>query len=246
MDDAVLDRAESILGHTFGDRALLEESLTHASVADDRLDSNERMEFLGDSVLDLIVCEELFRRFPEAHEGELTKVKSAVVSRRTCAEVAFETGLADCLRTGKGMGGADLPNSLAANVYEAVVAAIFLDAGFPAAERYVRRTMLPKIKQISDDGNAHNYKSLLQQACQRLLGSTPLYEVLDEKGPDHSKCFEVCVSVDGRRFPGAWGPTKKIAEQKAAILALGELGEMADDALAEAIDIADAAALVEV
>jgi ribonuclease III len=218
-------RAEKLLGYTFKDPALLKESLTHASIADNRLQSNERMEFLGDAVLDLIVCEALYKRFPEYQEGELTKIKSAVVSRRTCAEVSQETGLIDLLLIGKGISSRDaMPSSLAAAVYESIVAAIYLDGGFEIVKEYVLRTMSPKIDIIAANTHQENYKAVLQQHAQKMLGATPLYELLDEKGPDHSKCFEVCVNVDGRRFMSAWGPNKKMAEQKAALLALEELG----------------------
>ncbi|MEM6562330.1 MAG: ribonuclease III, partial [Planctomycetota bacterium] len=225
MDEALRRKAEETLGYVFSNPDLLEESLTHASIADDRLDSNERMEFLGDSVLDLVVCEDLFRQYPNYFEGEMTRIKSVIVSRKTCAEIARELKLGECLITGKGITRArEMPASLIANMYEAVVAAIYLDGGFAPAADFVRRTMSPKIKGVADNLDAHNFKAVLQQACQRILGSTPQYELLDEKGPDHSKCFEVCVSVDGRRFEGAWGPNKKIAEQKAALMALEELG----------------------
>lgn len=218
-------RAESILNHTFRNPALLQESLTHASIAATRLESNERMEFLGDAVLDLVVCEALYLRFPEHFEGELTKVKSAVVSRKTCAEIATETGLIDLLHIGKGISGrAPMPSSLAAAVYESIVAALYLDGGFEVVKAYILRTMNPKIDIIAADTHQHNYKAVLQQHAQKSLGGTPLYELLDEKGPDHSKCFEICVCVDGRRFSSAWGPNKKMAEQKAALLALEELG----------------------
>ncbi len=231
-------RAESILGHTFRNPNLLKESLTHASIADNRLQSNERLEFLGDAVLDLIVCEALFLRFPEYFEGDLTKIKSAVVSRRTCAEVAVETGLHELLILGKGINSREsMPSSLAAAVYESIVAAIYLDGGFEAVKAYVLRTMTPKIEEISANTHQQNYKAVLQQHAQKMLGSTPLYELLDEKGPDHSKCFEVCVSVNGRRFSSAWGPNKKMAEQKAALLALEDLGvfdaKEVDDAIEE-------------
>jgi ribonuclease-3 len=204
---------------------LLLESLTHASIADNRLLSNERMEFLGDSVLDVIICEALYLRFPEYLEGELTKVKSAVVSRRTCAEVSNETGLTDLLITGKGISSRELmPSSLAAAVYESVTAAIYLDGGFEAVKEYVLRTMTPKIECIAANSHQQNYKAVLQQHAQKLLGGAPMYQLLDEKGPDHSKCFEVCVVIEGKRFNSAWGPNKKMAEQKAALLALEELG----------------------
>lgn len=205
----------------------MQEALTHASIANTRLTSNERMEFLGDAVLDLIICEALYTRFPEYMEGELTKVKSAVVSRRTCAEVSNETGLTDLLITGKGVGsGLSLPTSLAAAVYESIVAAIYLDGGFEAARSYILRTMSAKIEEIASSAHQQNYKAILQQHAQKVLDATPVYELLDEKGPDHSKCFEVCVSIDGKRYNSAWGPNKKTAEQKAALLALEELGLM--------------------
>jgi ribonuclease-3 len=217
--------AEKTLGYTFKNRDLLKEALTHSSVADNRLDSNERMEFLGDAVLDLVVCHELYKRFPEYMEGDLTKIKSAVVSRRTCAEVSNETGLTDLLITGKGIHDrSQMPSSLAAAVYESITASIYLDGGFEAVKEYVLRTMTPKIDDIASNSHHQNYKAVLQQHAQKILGGTPVYELLDEKGPDHSKCFEVCVVVDGHRYNSAWGPNKKMAEQKAALFALEQLG----------------------
>lgn len=229
--------AEQILGHTFNNPALLKEALTHSSVADNRLDSNERMEFLGDAVLDLVICDILFRRFSEEFEGELTKIKSAVVSRRTCAEISNETGLTDLLITGKGIGGrGNMPPSLAANVYESIVAALYLDGGFEVARRYILRTMSSKIDAAVATGHQENYKAVLQQYAQKSLGATPIYDVLDEKGPDHSKCFEIGVEIAGRRFTSAWGPNKKVAEQKAALAALEELGVLDPKEVDSAID----------
>ena len=237
MNAELRQRAEQILGHKFANPDLLKESLTHASIADHRLQSNERMEFLGDAVLDLIICDALYKRFPEYLEGELTKIKSAVVSRRTCAEVSSETGLIDLLIIGKGISNREtMPNSLAAAVYESIVAAIYLDGGFEAAKAYILRTMTPKIESIASNSHLHNYKAVLQQYAQRELHGTPMYDLLDEKGPDHSKCFEVCVCVDGRRFKSAWGPNKKTAEQKAALLALQELGVFDSSEVDHAID----------
>jgi len=231
------EKAEKILGYTFKNQQILLESLTHASIADNRLNSNERMEFLGDAVLDLIVCEALYLKFPQYLEGYLTKVKSAVVSRRTCAEVSNETGLTDLLIIGKGISSREMmPSSLAAAVYESIVAALYLDGGFDVVKEYVLRTMTPKINDIASNSHQQNYKALLQQHAQQVLGATPMYELMDEKGPDHSKCFEVCVSVDGRRFTSAWGPNKKQAEQKAALLALEELGVLDAKEVDEAIE----------
>lgn len=239
-------RAETVLGYDFTNPELLKEALTHASSADNRLDSNERMEFLGDAVLDLIICEALYQRFPEYQEGDLTKVKSAVVSRRTCAEVANETGLTDLLITGKGISSRNaMPSSLAAAVYESIVAAIYLDGGFDVVKEYVLRTMTPKVDAICANSHHQNYKAVLQQHAQKILGATPQYELMDEKGPDHSKCFEVCVTIDGRRFTSAWGPNKKMAEQKAALMALEELGVFDQKEVDQAIDEIHATGVVE-
>jgi ribonuclease-3 len=195
------------------------------------------MEFLGDAVLDLIICEALYLRFTQFQEGELTKIKSAVVSRRTCAEVSNETGLTDLLIIGKGISSRNaMPSSLAAAVYESIVAAIYLDGGFDVVKEYVLRTMTPKMDEIASNSHQQNFKAVLQQHAQKLLGATPMYELLDEKGPDHSKCFEVCVAIDGRRFTSAWGPNKKMAEQKAALLALEDLGVMDAKEVDKAID----------
>jgi ribonuclease III len=232
-----LQRAESILGHTFADPHLLKEALTHSSVADTRLQSNERMEFLGDAVLDLIICEALYQRYPQYMEGDMTKIKSAVVSRQTCAEVSNETGLTGLLVTAKGVGsGRSMPGSLAAAVYESIVAALYLDGGFEVAKKYILDTMGPKITAIAEDTCQHNYKALLQQHAQKHFNGSPTYELLDEKGPDHSKCFEVCVAIDGRRYESAWGPNKKMAEQKAALMALREMGILDQKHVDEAMD----------
>ncbi len=237
MTPEIHDRAEQVLGIQFKNPQMLQEALTHASIANSRLESNERMEFLGDAVLDLIICDALYLKFPQFLEGDLTKIKSAVVSRRTCAEVALETGLADLLIIGKGISSREaMPSSLAAAVYESVVAAIYLDRGFEVVKEYILRTMAPKIESISANINEHNYKAMLQTHAQKAKGVAPLYELLDEKGPDHSKCFEVCVTIAGRRFSSAWGPNKKMAEQKAALLALEELGVLGAKEVDQALE----------
>ncbi len=219
-----LERAQAAVGYQFKDQDLLVAALTHASVANTRLESNERLEFLGDAVLGLIICEELYHRYGDYHEGELTKIKSVVVSRRVCAEIADQIGLGDLLFLGKGMRQRDgLPTSLEAAVVESLTAAIFLDGGLEAARKFVLTWTLPHIEETARSENQRNYKSFLQQHAQRHLSATPQYEELDEQGPDHSKCFEICVSIGGRRFGSAWGPSKKEAEQRAALRALQEL-----------------------
>ena len=138
-----------------------------------------------------------------------------------------------------------MPSSLAAAVYESIVAAIYLDGGFDVVKQYVLRTMTPKLEIIASNNHQQNYKAVLQQHAQKAPGATPLYELLDEKGPDHSKCFEVCVTVDGRRFTSAWGPNKKMAEQKAALLALEDLGIFDPKEVEEAIDGIHSSEVVE-
>jgi ribonuclease-3 len=233
--------AEKALQYNFKSEALLLESLTHASIADNRLHSNERMEFLGDAVLDLIICNDIYKRFPTYAEGDLTKIKSAVVSRKTCADVAREISLDKLLIIGKGISSrAAMPPSLAAAVYESIVAAIYLDGGYDAASEFVLRTMVPKIVSISASIHQHNYKATLQQHAQGTLHASPMYELLDEKGPDHSKCFEVCVTIAGRRFESAWGTNKKIAEQKAALMALLELNVIKPEEAEQAMETVNA------
>jgi ribonuclease-3 len=224
-EDEALQGVQKAIGYAFRDRHLLAAALTHASIADSRLNSNERLEFVGDAILGMVVCNELYKRFPDYLEGELTKIKSAVVSRRTCAQISRELGLPKFLFLGKGMTGrAPLPNSLAAAVYESLIAAVYLDSGhLDEARAFILRTVSHHISQAAESEHQRNYKSQLQQYAQRVLSATPMYDLLDEKGPDHSKCFEVSVVVQGHRFASAWGPSKKEAEQKAAYLALREL-----------------------
>lgn len=213
-----------ILGYCFRDERLLTEALTHASSADDRRKSNERMEFLGDAVLGYVVCSYLFRTFPDLLEGEMTKIKSAVVSRRVCALISQRMDLESMLNFGKGMSGRmQVPPSIAAGVFEAIIAAIYLDGGMQAAETFILEHMRPVIDETAESTHQHNFKSVLQHYAQKHMPSNPAYVLLDEKGPDHAKCFEVCVEIDGRRFPSAWAKNKKQAEQDAALLALREL-----------------------
>ena len=219
-----LELCQQSLGYRFKDTELLKRALTHASVADNRLQSNERLEFLGDSILGLVVCRELYDRFPGYLEGELTKVKSMIVSRRTCARLADEMGLCQFLKVGKGMLTHErIPISCRAAVLESVLGAVYLDGGEKAAWALVLRLVEPLLDEADAQQHQENFKSMLQQHAQGAGDSTPAYEVLDEKGPDHSKCFEVAVVIGRRRFPSAWGPSKKEAEQLAAYCALQEL-----------------------
>lgn len=203
-------------------------ALTHASTTENGLNSNERLEFLGDSVLGIVVCERIYRRYPSLREGEMTKIKSVVVSRETCARIARQIGLEPLLSLGKGMQGGELPASLSACAFESVIGALFLDAGFDRAAAFLIPLVEPLIDKAAASGHQQNFKSVLQQYAQHHLNATPTYRVLDEKGPDHSKCFKITVEVAGRRFEPCWGATKKKGEQEAALAALRELGLIED------------------
>ncbi|GAB6166454.1 hypothetical protein JCM19992_24540 [Thermostilla marina] len=236
--DEKLEQCQARIGYRFTNRELLLSALTHASGADSRLASNERLEFLGDAVLGFTVCDELYRRFPVELEGELTRLKSIVVSRNTCARVSRRLGLEECLIVGKGMSGrTSLPSSLLAAVLEAIIAAIYLDAGIEPAREFIMRAMADEIDAAASNAIGKNFKSLLQQLVQREYGTTPAYLVLDEKGPDHNKNFQIAAQIGNRRFPAAWGKNKKEAEQQAACNAwsilMQERGETVDPAMRE-------------
>ena len=225
MDLVTLEKCQELLEYRFSNPALLAHALTHASVAPTRLESNERLEFLGDAVLGLVVCHELYQSQSDLLEGEMTKIKSSVVSRQTCAMIADQLGISPLLSLGKGMdrpGG--LPQSVSAAVLESLIGAIFLDGGLEPARTFVLTQMRPFIQQVLADQHARNYKSMLQQYAQFHWSRAPEYHMLDEKGPDHSKCFEIAVTINGRHFPSAWGMNKKEAEQEAARRALVDLG----------------------
>ena len=220
-----LETCEQRLGYTFSDKGLLRAALTHASGAEHRLSSNERLEFLGDSILGVIVCEVLFHQYPEYLEGELTRIKSIVVSRQTCAKISQSLGMQDFLILGKGMTThPTIPSSLLADVFESLVAAIYLDGGHAVVQEFVLRYLEPEIELAVGGESGGNYKSLLQQIAQREYGTTPTYQLLDEKGPDHSKCFKIAAQVGPSRYQAAWGRNKKEAEQRAARNALSEIG----------------------
>lgn len=239
-----LDICQQAVEFRFNDLSLLRKALTHASIAEHRAASNERLEFLGDAVLGLVVCEYLFRTYPEYLEGDLTKIKSSVVSRRTCAEIAEKLGLPTALILGKGMNQGGVPESLAAAVFESIIAAMYLDGGMEVAKTFILTHMIPRIDIAVRSQHQHNYKSQLQQHAQKEMMATPQYELLDEKGPDHSKCFEVAVNIGGQRFASAWGTSKKEAEQRAAYNALAalELVPPETDALDMPADASDASA----
>jgi ribonuclease-3 len=212
-----LAAAEERLGHRFRDRALLAQALTHSSGKSEAAPSNERLEFLGDSVLGAVVARHLFETQPGWDEGELTRVKSAVVSAATLAEAARALDLGALAVVGKGMSGRALPASLLANVFEAVTAAIYLDAGLEAAERFVLARLGATVERIAREEVAKNWKSILQQYAQRAFAVTPTYRTLAESGPEHQKRFLVIAMIGARGEVGRGeGRSKKEAEQRAA------------------------------
>lgn len=223
LSDA-LSVCEELIGYRFRDRSHLRLALTHASAARTRTESNERLEFLGDAILGAIVCSLLYRTYTDSLEGEMTRLKSMLVSRSTCARVGQRWGLDDFLIMGKGLTSGDaLPASILAGVVEALIGACYVDGGLEAARTVVMRLMEEDLSAVTDTSEGKNYKSLLQHVAQKTFNETPVYRLLDEQGPDHSKCFQIAAVVGRRVFPGAWGPNKKEAEQRAAQNALDEL-----------------------
>src|SRR4051812_22902556 len=189
----ILDACKRAIAYQSKRPGLPRAPLPHPPGPDPRLSSNERMEFLGDAVLGLVTCEQLYLRFPEYQEGDLTKIKSAVVSRRTCARFSTELNLGAFLFLGRGMHLHDssaVPASMLAGVYGSLVGAIFLDGGLEAAKPFILRHLGPEIEMVAESEAGGNFKSLLQQVAQRELNATPQYILPDEQGPDHSKCFK--------------------------------------------------------
>mgnify|MGYP003386556065 CR=1 FL=1 len=219
-----------IVGHRFANPELIDQALRHASVAEQRVASNERLEFLGDAVLGVITCQRVYELFPALLEGEMTKIKSAVVSRQACASMAKQAGLVQYLELGKGMRSSpSLPTSLSAAILEAVIGALYVDGGLEVTRAFLVPLIEPRIYKAFDSGHQDNYKSLVQQHAQQSGLTGPSYIVVTETGPDHNKLFNVCLQIGDRRFAPMTGSSKKQAEQAAARQALEELGLLSDD-----------------
>jgi len=221
---------EAALRYPFRDRRRLEEALTHASSLNERRGGgprrdNERLEFLGDAVLDLIISEALVERHPEATEGALSKMRARLVSEAALAQVARRVGLGRFLQLGRGeelSGGRD-KTSLLADAFEAVVAAVYADGGYDAARRTVLALLEPELSAESGSVGGVDYKTQWQEYCQQRFGRLPLYLVTHESGPDHRKVFQVELMIDGRCYGQGTGRSKKEAEQQAAKTALEQL-----------------------
>lgn len=212
--------------HDFADPGLLDLALTHASTGKAR--DNERMEFLGDAVLDVIIAEELYLRHPDLAEGGLTELKAHIVSRRTLAEAARRLGLENDAMLGRGLDHRTLSRSVMANLYEAVLGAIYLDSGLGSTRVFVRDSLGPELDRVGEHAHqrpAAAPKQLLQELCQREQGCIPRYELLDTRGEAHARAFLIAARLGARRFPSAWGRNRKEAESWAAVEALFELEE---------------------
>ncbi len=228
-----LERLQDRLGYSFGDPEILLQSLTHTSYGHEffqekpiGLRDNERLEFLGDAVLDVVISDILLESFPNSREGQLSKMRAAVVNEKTLAEVAKSVELHDSIRLGKGetaTGGALKP-SILSSTFEALIAAIYLDGGFSAVYPVVRHIFSPLFAEERELMAFYDHKTQLQEIIQARWKVTPVYHLLKTQGPDHAKQFEVEVRMNGKPLAVANGSSKKEAEQNAARLAIATMG----------------------
>ena len=217
---------EEKLGYTFRDPSLLENALTHSSRANESrgtLSSNERLEFLGDSILGMVVADHLYRNHPDLPEGELTRARAALVCEESLVEVAQALGLGEYLKLGKGeeAGGGRHRPSIQADAVEAVLAAVYLDGGIGSARKIIQKFILSR--EVAGLTKPRDYKTALQEWVQRTPGQPIAYRLVDELGPDHARVFVMEVTVGGQSAGQGRGRTKKEAEQLAARAALEKL-----------------------
>ncbi|MDO5565941.1 MAG: ribonuclease III [Planctomycetia bacterium] len=218
-----IETCQKLLDYQFKDEALLVTALTHSSCAPTHVESNERMEFLGDSVLGLVAAHILYEQYPLESEGELSTRKSILVSRKTCFGVAKQLGLDKCLMTGSGVGtvGGAIPASMIANLMEAIIGAIFLDGGFNVAKDFISKHFFDQPAVQDEQCETNNFKEALLQYTQKFMPHKSLtYCLLDEKGPCHRRCFKIAVCIGRQMYQAAWGTNKKETEQRAAENAL--------------------------
>ena len=213
---------EKILQIQFEDVSLLDKATTHRSYLnespDNSLKNNERLEFLGDAVLELIVSEYLFSKYTEREEGELTSFRSATVRTTTLAETSRELGFGEFLKMSKGeedSGGKD-KDYLLANLFEAILGAIYEDKGYDVCKKYLYRVLIPKIENIVENRLDIDPKTQLQEVTQSLFKETPVYDVLKEEGPDHDKKFTVQAKISSKDLGVGEGTSKQKAEEEAA------------------------------
>ncbi len=230
---SLLDGLQQRLGHPCGDRELRLRALTHPSFANESGTAihNQRLEFLGDAVLNIVISTALFERFPERHEGKLSRLRSQLVCEETLVLRAQALDLGPCLRLGKGerlSGGRDKP-SLLADAYEALLAAVYLDAGIEAARAVIMAAFEVTFVDILNDASGHDFKTHLQEIVQSRRGNVrPRYVIVDTCGPAHARIFTAAVKVGDEELGLGQGSSKKIAQQEAARDALDRLDRSAD------------------
>jgi ribonuclease III len=234
---ASLNKLQSTLGVRFNSPALLEQALTHASYTNenpaDKAGDNERMEFLGDSLLNLFVAEQLYHDFPDLPEGKLTEMRVSLIRQDKLAEKALLLELGDYLLLGRGedtSGGRSKRNNLA-DAYEALTAAIYLDQGFETARSFVLSGFATDIQAIKGGKHSPNFKAMLQELTQAEFKALPEYEIVESTGPDHDKIFCVSVSLGEVLLAIGSGKTRKTAESEAARAAYGKLTSKQDTGL---------------
>lgn len=217
---------EKSTGFIFKDKALLKQSFIHRSYINENpktgLHHNERLEFLGDAVLELVVTDHLYKKFPSHNEGELTALRSSLVNAITIAEVATILNMNDYLLLSKGESKdtGKARQYILANTFEAYVGALFLDQGYINAEKFIEKYLLVKIDEIVKKKLWRDAKSLVQELSQEHIGATPSYKVVSESGPDHDKHFTVAIYFGKEEIARGKGKSKQEAEQKAAESAL--------------------------
>jgi ribonuclease-3 len=220
MDESLL-ALQDRLEYSFADPSWLRRAVTHASAGPELMPSNERLEFLGDAVIGLVVSEHLFRVLPDSSEGDMTIVKSGVVSRASLAEAGKSLGLAGHLLVDEGLKQrGKYPPSMLSDAFEAIVGAIFIDGGIEPARDFILRMLGPRVEKVRARRHALSYKSLLQHKTQAQGKGVPRYTILQSTGPDHKRSFQAAARVEGQECGTGWGPTKKDAERNAARSAL--------------------------
>jgi len=221
-----LRKLSTLLNVQFTNVNLLNQALTHTSYANECKNStimhNERLEFLGDAVLDVVVSEYLFRQLVNLPEGELTKARAVVVCETTLARCSAELGIGEYLFLGKGeaSSGGRERSSILADTFEAIIGAIYMDSGFENCARFVLKQLQADLLLVKHGEYVKDYKTLLQEVVQKNTDSKIIYEIVDESGPDHHKLFKVAVIVNDKQLGSGLGKSKKEAEQLAANQAL--------------------------
>lgn len=221
-----MQKVEENIGYTFKDKGLLKKALTHTSYAyENKIESNEKLEFLGDSILEFISSKYLYHHFPKLKEGEMTKVRATVVCEKSLYKVAKLHNFSDFLYLGKSerkTGGENRPAVLADSI-EAVIAAIYLDGGIQEAEKFIIDNLKDEIELATQHVGDRDYKTVLQEKLQEHGEVKIEYEITKEEGPDHNKKFEAQVSCNGKKLAKGQGKSKKEAHMKAAKKALEKL-----------------------